>query len=738
MITGFTPRLYQESIFSTCALHNTLVVLPTGLGKTNIFLMVAAYRLKQHPKSKILFTGPTRPLISQYFEVFKRTLAIPEEKMAMFTGNVAPEKREKLWKEAQIVFSTPQGLENDIISRRIDLADVSLLGIDEAHRAVGDYSYVWVAKEYMKRARFPKIMGLTASPGSDKETIQEVVDNLSIEDIEVRTHDDPDVKPYIQEIKVRYDMIELPAEFLKIKEHLETCLKSKILVLKEMGFAKGQFVSKMELLETQRQLVSEMHKGNRDPTVLKSLSLVAEAMKVSHGQELLESQGLYSLSMYFDKIWTSARTSKVKAVQNLVQDPEFKAAQHLTEVLHQKGVEHPKLGRLEELLRQRYQEVPNSKTIIFTQYRDSASRIKMLLEHVAGIRPEIFVGQQKKGNTGLSQKQQIAMINDFAEGRFNALIMTSVGEEGLDIPSVDQVVFYEPVPSVIRHVQRRGRTGRQDKGEVIVLVAKGTRDEVYRWSAKHKERRMYDSIKDIRKDIKLKTGKSEDKGLTSYLQEQIPELIIKVDHREKASKVLKELLDKEVKLDLQQLQVGDYVLSSRVGVEYKTVQDFVGSIVDGRLLEQIKELKQHYYRPLVIVEGDQDLYSVRNVHPNAIRGMISTIVVSYGIPILYTKTSRETAEMLFTIAKREQEENSKAFNPHGDRKPASLREQQEYIVSSMPDIGPNLSKNLLKKFGSVRRVVEASEKELKSVDKVGTIKAQRLREVLDADYQDNS
>src|SRR3989338_4238689 len=198
MIKDFEPRLYQQTIFATAAEKNTLVVLPTGMGKTNVFLMLAAQRLKQYPNSKILFIGPTRPLIEQYLNVFKAHFEISEEDMAVFTGMVSPEKRSELWKKAKIIFSTPQGLENDIISNRIKLEEVCLLGVDEAHRAVGDYAYPFVAKQYQKKARYPRILALTASPGSDMEKIKEVCQNLFIEEIEIRTEESPDVRPYIQ------------------------------------------------------------------------------------------------------------------------------------------------------------------------------------------------------------------------------------------------------------------------------------------------------------------------------------------------------------------------------------------------------------------------------------------------------------------------------------------------------------------------------------------------------------
>ena len=197
MLENFKPRLYQETIFNTAVSRNTLVVIPTGMGKTALAMMLAVKRKQQHPNSKILIIAPTRPLVEQHLQTFKKYIKDQEDKFTLFTGYVKPEKRAELWKTAEYIFSTPQGLENDIINKRIKLEEVSLLVVDEAHRAVKDYSYVWVSKQYNKLAKYPRILALTASPGSDLEKIQEVVTNLSIETIEVRTDNDPDVKPYI-------------------------------------------------------------------------------------------------------------------------------------------------------------------------------------------------------------------------------------------------------------------------------------------------------------------------------------------------------------------------------------------------------------------------------------------------------------------------------------------------------------------------------------------------------------
>jgi len=732
MLKDFTPRLYQETILATCNEKNTLVVLPTGMGKTAVSMLLAIQRLKNYPKSKILILAPTRPLAEQHLNTFKRYLDVDESKFVLFTGMVAPDKREELWKDAKFIFSTPQGMENDIISRKINLEEVSLIVFDEAHRATGEYAYSFIAKQYNKIAKYPRILALTASPGSDVEKIEEVCKNLHIEDVEIRTDIDPDVKPYVQEVEITWVEVELPEEFLEIKGFLEASFRSKLQEVKRKGFIKSatiQNMGKKDILGLQAALHSELSRGNKDYEMMKSVSLLAEAMKVQHALELLETQGISSLYKYLEKLQTESETTKVKAVKNLVKDLNFKSAFIKTRKLYENDIEHPKLAKLKEIIEKEIKD--KSKIIIFNQYRDSALKIKSEISKIKNIKAEIFVGQMKKGETGLSQKNQKEMLDRFINEEFNVLISTSIGEEGLDIPEVDLVMFYEPIPSAIRHIQRRGRTGRQKKGKVIILLAKKTRDEGYRWSAYHKERRMHTTLNKLKGKLGLKFEKQQP-TLTKYIKGDGVKIF--ADIREKASGTIKELLEIGADLDLKTLKVGDYVLSHRVAVEIKTVEDFVNSIIDGRLLQQIKELKINFERPLIIIEGTRDIYSVRKIFPTAIQGMLATIAISYGIPILQTKNYKETASLLHTIAKREQDETTREFSLHGDKKPLTLKEQQEYIISSLPNIGPTLSKPLLKKLGSVKKVINATEEQLKKIDLIGPKKAKKIKEVVDSKY----
>ncbi len=729
MIKDFTPRLYQETILNSCVKKNTLVVLPTGMGKTAIALMLAVQRLSQFPQSKIVFLAPTKPLCDQHYQTFTKHLSLPQEKMAVFTGETPPDERAALWEHVQCIFSTPQGLENDVLGSKISLKNASLLVLDEAHRAVGEYAYCWIAKQYQKMADFPRILALTASPGSDMEKITEVCKNLSIEEVEVRSDDDPDVAAYKKEVITEWKKITLPPQFLDIKRQLETCIKNKIQDIKQLGLITStQYVTKKEILGLTASLQKQITSGDRGFDVLRALSLSAEVMKAQHALELLESQGIRALQTYFEKMFAEALTGKTKAAKNLVEDIYFKAASIKTKTLFDAHIEHPKLEETCSIVRQEYEKNQFMKIIIFTQYRDTTVMIAEALKKIPHIIPAIFVGQAKKGTTGLSQKKQIETIAQFRDGLYNVLIATSVAEEGLDIPCVDVVLFYEPIASAIRHIQRRGRTGRQEEGRVIILVAKETHDEAYLYAARRKEQTMKHILSGIKKtlqpiDIIQTTIHKEEK------------LRVIVDYREKNSPIVKLLAENNTQLTLGMLESADYVLSKRVGIEYKTVPDFVASIIDGRLLSQLKDLKRNFERPVVLIEGTEDMYAVRNIHPNAITGMLATISVSYGIPVLRSKDARESVALLLAIAKREQEETTSTFSYHADRKPITLKEQQEYLVSCLPSVGPQLAKTLLAHFKNVKTILNASEEELKQVPGVGEKIARGIKELSEREYK---
>jgi ERCC4-related helicase len=727
-IRNFKPRLYQQTILHTCSHNNTLVVLPTGLGKTKVGILSAIDRLNRYPNSKVLFLTPTKPLANQILQEFKESTNI--ENIELFTGTVVPKKRKELWKEAKIVISTPQGLENDIINDAIDLKEISLLIIDEAHRAVKDYSYTWIAKQYHKYANYERIIGLTASPGSDLETITEVCNNLYSKEIEARVETDPDVKKYIQEIDIKWEKVELPAEFQELKKYLDDAFSLKIKELKSLGYLnKSSYISKRELLSIQYELQRQIGRGEKDFQVFKSISITAELIKINHAIEMLETQGMKSLYNYLDNLYKNS--TKTKAAKNLTTNLNIKSAYIKSKLMIEKELKHPKEEKLMEIIKEEISKDPNTKIIIFNQYRDSAKELEKRLNKIKNINPKLFVGQAKKNGTGLTQKEQINILKDFENSIYNCLISTSIGEEGLDIPKVDLVIFYEPVPSAIRSIQRRGRTARHSSGRVIVLMTKNTRDEAYHWTAHNKEKRMHKLLTQLKDKVKL----SKQPTINDYLQEKKKEeLLVLVDNREGGTHLIKHLKEMGMNIQMKTLSTADFIISNRVGIERKTPRDFVDSIIDKRLLHQLKDLKQNFEKPLIIIEGEEDIYSQRKIHPNAIRGMLATIAISYGIPIIQTKSPQETAELIRSISLREQNTEGKEIGIRTDKKPMTTKEQQEFIIESLPGVGPSLAKSLLKEFKSVKKIINSKPEKLIKINQLGDKKSEEIIRILDENY----
>ncbi len=211
-------------------------------------------------------------------------------------------------------------------------------------------------------------------------------------------------------------------------------------------------------------------------------------------------------------------------------------------------------------------------------------------------------------------------------------------------------------------------------------------------------------------------------------------LKVVADHREEASGVIQELKELEVEVDIRQLKVGDFILSDRVGIERKSVGDFLQSIVDKRLMLQARSLKETFDRPVLIIEG-KGLYNRRAIHPNAICGALAALAVDIGIPLLPTIDEKETASTLVAIAKREQILENREIAIRGKQKKLTLTESQRYIVEGLPGVSAVLAKRLLKHFVSVEKTMCASEKELQQVRGIGKEKAKEIKRVLTIIYE---
>ncbi|MDY6931352.1 MAG: DEAD/DEAH box helicase [Halobacteriota archaeon] len=724
-------RPYQISLAKKAMTKSTMVVLPTGMGKTIISLLLMVERLNL---GKILMLAPTKPLVEQHAAFLRSVLTLPSDEIQVFTGELSPPKRGELWKNSKIIVSTPQVIENDLLNRRLGFEGVALVIFDECHRAVGNYAYVFIAEKYMEQSRNPLVLGITASPGSENDKINEVCSNLFIESVEIKTEYEEDVLPYIYEKKIEWKVIDLPEDIKTLKNLMNEILVDRLDRLFKLGFLpyKKKDISMKELLLLQKNTQALLSQ-QRHSKIYKAVSIQAEIFKLKHALDLIETQGVSALEKYFERLKNEARSKDgSKATKRLLSEPNIiKVISMLQEC-----VEHPKLKIVREILEKQAGNNPGSRVIVFTNFRDTAEMITTSLSDLKGVRAIKFIGQASKyEDKGLSQKKQVEILNKFKAGEYNVLVATSVAEEGLDIPSTDLVLFYEPVPSEIRDIQRKGRTGRGRFGRVIVLITRKTKDEAYYWTSKNKEEKMYKKMRSLQRRSEIDQVSFSKAPSQKMLFEEEAEIKVFTDQRELNSAVVKSLDKKGAELDIRTLEVGDYVLSERVCVERKKVDDLLSSLTDKRyLFGQLSDMANEYERPLLIIEGE-GLFATRNIHPNAIRGLLSTIAIDLAIPIIFTADEEDTASLLYIIAKREQEKKKKAFNPHGKRSSLSLKEQQEYLVSSISNIGPVTAKNLLSHFGSVENVVSASKEELMEVERVGSVTAGKIRDVVGSTYQ---
>ncbi|WP_410766132.1 DEAD/DEAH box helicase [Haloferax sp. DFSO60] len=808
-------RLYQIQLAGAARDANTLVCLPTGLGKTTVSLLVTAERLHE-VGGKSLFLAPTKPLVQQHADFYRTALDIPEDDIVVFTGDVRPDDRAALWEDARIVIATPQVVENDLIGNRISLEDVTHLTFDECHRASGDYAYVYIGERYHADAKHPLVTGMSASPGGDQEAILEVCENLGLAEVEVMTEEDADVAEYTHNTDVEWVRIQLPDEIIEIRDALNEVITDRLEKLKQLGVAKSTKpdVSQKNLNRMRAELQRLMNADKSEG--YKGMSTHAEVMKLRRAVELVETQSVESVRRYFERQRNAARSSGAsKASQRLVAEPKVREAMRKAESFD--GL-HPKFRRTRILLAETLGLNDGERVIVFTESRDTAEALVEFLSENFSVHR--FVGQgDREGSSGMTQKEQQETLDRFRDGDFEVLVSTSVAEEGLDVPEVDLVLFFEPVPTAIRSIQRKGRTGRQADGRVVVLLAENTRDEAYFWISRRREKTMKQELRELKgsaPDIEAEldsaqqalasfassessTGnegvdgdESEDQppkttaastganngqsGLADFspseeeLARAEPDdtdedesadadadgdtesseptgtiakaqsddgVEIVVDQRELDSNIARMLSKRDdLTTRLETLAVGDYVLSDRVAVERKSVSDFLDTLTGGdrSIFEQIADLTRHYARPILIIEG-RGLYEERNIHPGAIRGALSSIAVDFGVSVLFTEGEDDTAEMLATIALREQTERKRNVSVHGGKSSKTLDEQQEYVVSAIADIGPVTARNLLEAFGTVEAVMIASEDELQDVRGVGAVTAERIREVIGADYR---
>ena len=733
----FERRSYQEVIARNALRVNTLVCLPTGMGKSIIAALVAAERLRSSSSGSAVMLAPTKPLVLQHFQSFQKILNLNEDSIAWLTGEVEPDQRIELWKR-RLVFSTPQVFMNDLLTGKVSLEHLLLMIFDEAHRGVGDYPYVFIADRYAAQSN-GLLLGLTASPGSSEADVREICKNLHLDWVEARTIESDDVKPYVGGIEVKWMTVELPPIFYDVKRDLEDFLREKLRVIRDHGYLESAAMDRIRLrdvLSARQRILQDAARGKREVKAL--LGYIYASIHAIRAIEFLETQGFPALQTHLDGLREKAKRRTSPGLKMILDDLRMCRVISTVNEVVAKEADHPKVTELIRTIRAALTD--NARRImVFTNYRTTASRLVELLNRVEGVSAVRLVGQASRENDrGLSQKKQAMILDDFRSGSYNVLVATQIGEEGLDIVECDHVIFYDTVPSAIRYIQRRGRTGRKGPGRATILIAKGTRDEAYYWISRRKEREMANALQQFIKSQKKRTPDQTgiEKFVSSETEEKkmVDQVFVTIDSRELGALVTRELVKLGAVVKSDTLNVGDFILSDRIAVERKDVEDFASSIIDGRLFQQAVRLKEAYEKPIIMVEG-ATLTGSGRVRPEAMMGAYASIIIDYGIPIVWTQTPSEMAQLMLAIARREQFQEKRTPRIMTTQKPATLEQQMEFIVSSLPNIDNNRAKKLLDSFQTVQRIFTASQEELMSVSSIGEKISEGIRRILTAKYE---
>lgn len=758
-------RIYQQIMYAEAIKNNSLIVLPTGLGKTVIMVMIIAHYLNKYP-GKVIVTAPTRPLVEQHFKSMNEMINIDPDEIVLLSGSTLPKKRVEIWNTSQLIITTPQTLRNDIISGAIDLQEVSLICFDEVHRAVGDDPYVLCAEQYLRKNTTGRISGFTASPKS-KEKLLEIINNLGIKTIKYMDEDDPRVKRYIHGANIEKIWIEMPDEMKETKKEIEEFISFHLQYLKDAGILNSANIKKITKTDIIKLpgILNSMKMNLSDTDFFGGMSSYGQLMLAYQGVEMLETQGINTLNSFFQNKLEENKSKSKSSLRKFLFHPNIQNAIQLVNQQLHKGIKHPKMVKLLEIVEDELNKNPNSKMIIFSNYKATVDFIINELKQVQSVKAHKFVGQASSSyGKGLSQKEQTKVMDNFRSGVYNILVSTSVGEEGLDVAQVDYVMFYDLTPSSTRLIQRSGRTGRFRKGTILFLITKGTKDEFYYYSSQKKKNAIKTAIEELMGQVNITTKeehnakiddyfeplenkalqhknshvKSEskkddvDKGVVFPKDQTKP--LIYVDYREKSSNLLRELLNREIELKQADLPIADFIVSDQVGIERKTIKDFCSSIIDNRLFEQLTELKRTFIKPILILEGDSKEQC--NLRKSSFAGAISSIIIDFGIPILQVQDVKETCDYLYMIAKREQLTSKRKVRIRAKSNYSSIQDDQLHLISSLPNINGILADKLLQHFKTPKAIFTAHPDILRKVHGIGKNISDTIDQILTKPFND--
>ncbi|CAI2724213.1 unnamed protein product [Schistosoma spindalis] len=550
-------RKYQLNITEQCLYKNTLVCLPTGLGKTFIAAVVIYNFFRWYPTGRFVFMAPTRPLVTQQLTSCSEFIGPLKEKIAEVTGSIAQTKRKTIWSTYQVLFLTPQVLMNDLQTGVCPANSIRLLIFDEAHKATGNHAYCQVLRiltnpPYIHR-QF-RIVALSATPAADIEGVQTLIANLLISHLELRTDTSADVRPYTQHRELEAVVVPLGPELTRYRNQLVECIRVPLDRLYQRGALsqcygdlRPEKLAKYTVIKAREKWSSQTFPSIHSTENSSIQCDFALVICLLHGLELLVQHGLRPLYRYLEGVYSGNRASPlvrsqlnrlpnmnhlwIELAQRFGMNVECNDGTWRQDLIHSQLLHsqapflagHPKLDKLRDVLldhfnfedRKNTHERSSTRVIVFTQFRDSVEEIMHMLKPFKPlIRPASFIGQGTRvsgspqlnnqhespslknprlsnAQGGISQRDQIRVMDGFRSGVYNTLVSTCVGEEGIDVGQVDLIVCFDASKSPIQLMQRQGRTGRKRLGRIVVLLTEGREERnhavsIARTSSVHK------------------------------------------------------------------------------------------------------------------------------------------------------------------------------------------------------------------------------------------------------------
>ncbi|KAI6660776.1 hypothetical protein LOD99_10224 [Oopsacas minuta] len=575
----FPLRDYQFSIVRKCLFNNTLVCLPTGLGKTFIAAVVMLNFYRWYPQGKIVFLAPTKPLVNQQINACCKITALPRYEVVELTGATSSLKRVNLWRDNRVFFLTPQVMQNDLSSGICPAKDIVCCVLDEAHKALGNYAYTQVVKELLVNSVKFRVLALSATPGDDLSAIQEVINNLLINCIELRTEESIDVIPYTHHKKVEKYVVkiegtlgEIHSKFLNVLSGIVKKLHSQKAVYTE----DPKRLCRYQLIKARENFRSSVSGAFIGPVE----GEFAVGISLYHSYEQLYSSGIRACYQSIKRLLSDGKSSarlRSEVIRNVELNQVMSKMEKLVDSMHKFFIRtnsmdpnlsivsfgdasfdltstlasddffysHPKLLKLEEIVVSHFRKATtdnttNTRVMIFSSFRDSVEEISVMLHrHAPLVRVMCFYGHGNKptgtkGQKGFTQKEQLKVMERFREGGYNVLVSTCVGEEGLDIGDVDLIVCFDSPKAPTRYVQRMGRTGRKREGRIVMLLSEGKEEQAYQ-KCQTSKKHIYKIVTEGHKHLNF--HRDSPKMVPKHISPQPSKLYLQQQQQEEEEKI---------------------------------------------------------------------------------------------------------------------------------------------------------------------------------------------------------